>query len=71
MNFGGLSAADLELTSTIIYADREAYRSGETIPVAELARRVREVKPHFTVDHVIRTAESLLEKDLLMVTRRR
>jgi len=64
----GLSAADLELTSTIIYADREVYRCSEKVPVGELARRVREVKPHSTADHVVRMAESLLEKDLLMGT---
>jgi hypothetical protein len=68
--FGNLSAAQLELLSTIVYADREASRSGETVLVAELARRVREVKPHFTADHILRDTESLRTKDLLLATQR-
>jgi uncharacterized protein len=67
--FGHLSAADLELSSTIVYTDREAYRSLEAISLVELARRVRDVKPHFTYDQVVRHAEVLRNKGLLKAVR--
>jgi len=69
--FGNLNAADLELESTIVYTDREAYRSNESLSIAELARRVSDVKPHFTKEQVIGHAESLRSKHLLQATRNR
>jgi uncharacterized protein YwgA len=60
--FGNLSAADLELTSTIIYIDQEV---GGTIQPDDLARRVHEVKPHFKVDKIFRRIDELKAKTLL------
>jgi sensor histidine kinase YesM len=68
--FGHLTAADLELESTLVYTDREAHRSEEEVSIAELARRVRDVKPHFTNEQVVRHAESLRSKGLLKATRK-
>ncbi len=63
--FRNYSAADLELLSTLVYADREALAAGEEISMAELSRRVKEVKPRFTNDYILRQAESLNRRNLL------
>lgn len=55
--FGRYSASDLELTSTLIFVDREAYRDGRRLSKADLAKRVRQIKPHF--------AEARIESQLL------
>jgi uncharacterized protein YwgA len=60
--FGGLSAAELELASTIIYIDQEV---GGRIEPEDLARRVNEVKPHFRLDKILRRIEELETKALL------
>lgn len=62
-DFGGRTSAELELASTIIYADREAAQASETL--AELGRRVRDVKPHFDERQILEEARSLQDKDLL------
>jgi len=46
--FGGLSAAELELRSTIFFADRDIARSSEPTDAENLVERVRQIKPHFT-----------------------
>jgi uncharacterized protein len=46
--FGGLSASELELASTIVYADREFASRSEPVAPDTLVRKVREVKPRFT-----------------------
>jgi hypothetical protein len=63
--YGDFTAADLELASTLIYADREAARINERISTAELARRVKEVKPRFSSDQILQHAESLKRKRFL------
>ena len=63
--FGSHSSADLELESTIIYADREAGRKGEKLPIPELAKRVKAVKPHFDEDYILVKAMELFSKHLL------
>lgn len=63
--FGNCSAADLELASTLVYADREALAAGEKTSTAELSRRVREVKPRFRSAYILRQAESLKKRNLL------
>jgi hypothetical protein len=45
--FGGWSPGDLELASTLIYSDREAEDRGEMLTVAQLAKRVNELKPRY------------------------
>jgi len=63
--FGNYSAADLELASTLVYADREAFAAEEEISIVDLSRRVQEVKPRFLIDHILRQAEYLQRKRLL------
>jgi uncharacterized protein len=47
-SFGSLSAANLELLSTILYVDREFSQSGSLSSKTAITERVREIKPHFT-----------------------
>lgn len=61
--FGTMGSADLELASTLVYADRESPSRLQTLQ--ELARRVREVKPHFTQEQVLARARCLQDKQLL------
>ena len=61
--FGEMGSAELELASTVIYADRESPKESQTLK--ELARRVREVKPHFTEEQVFARAACLQNKNLL------
>ena len=63
--FGTLTSANLELESTIVFADREAFRNSETQTLEELARRVREIKPHFQMDSIREHAIRLCDKGLL------
>jgi hypothetical protein len=63
--FGGCTASELELLSTIVYADRELSRKSQNGTADELAHRVREVKPHFTEGHVLEKTKSLFGKGLL------
>jgi hypothetical protein len=64
--FGSKSAAELELLTTIIYADREAAQRGEKLAVRELAREVQEVKPQFLEQYIIEKIEELNRKRLLI-----
>jgi len=64
--FGAFSAAELELLSTIIYVDREFARENRKVKWEELARRVRDVKPHFSELSVIDKTKLFLDKNLLI-----
>ena len=46
--FGACSASDLELGTTILYADREFAARHEAVTQDVLVRKVRAVKPHFS-----------------------
>jgi hypothetical protein len=63
--FGSMSSAELELASTIVYADREVLRRGSRQTMAELVRRVSDVKPHFTQAQIECMAARFAEKRLL------
>lgn len=63
--FGGYSAADLELLSTIVFAKQEAVQKGESITHRELARIVGEIKPRFEVSYIMQTIAKLDAKGLL------
>lgn len=63
--FGPLSAAQLELASTIVYVDREASNADEALSVSELARKVRDVKPHFSEQQIVSRVEWLRNRNLL------
>lgn len=45
--FGGYSASDLELRSTILFVDRELSATGQKANPEEIVERVRQIKPHF------------------------
>jgi uncharacterized protein len=63
--FGRKSATELELLTTIVYADREAVRLHQKISSEELGRRVKEVKPHFSAEYVSQNVHELATKALL------
>ena len=63
--FGELDSANLELTSTIIYVDREFADAKEPTVVTDIERRVSDIKPHFSGSHIQRMVERLLRKGLL------
>jgi hypothetical protein len=63
--FGGRSAAELELLTTIIYADREAAQRREQLSTKKLAQKVGEVKPRFPEQHIVSKIEELNRKHLL------
>jgi hypothetical protein len=63
--FGGLSSADLELLSTIVYVDRE-FANGKLKQAADkLVDRVREIKPHFKKPYVENKVSFLDQQHLL------
>jgi len=57
--FGGQSATDLELTSTVVFLDREASEAAGRVSIKELAERVRAVKPRFSEGTVLDKIEAL------------
>lgn len=59
--FGKMGAADLELASTIVYADRES----DDNSIMSLAQRVRDVKPHFSLPKIRETIRKLSESGLI------
>ena len=61
--FGRRSAADLELDSTIVFVDRELTSEAKKVTHAELAERVRKVKPQFTRERILSHVSSA--QDLL------
>jgi uncharacterized protein len=48
------SAANLELLSTIVYADREAGQAHRQMAFEEFGRRVKQVKPRFSEATILR-----------------
>jgi len=63
--FGGQSASELELLSTIVYADRDALGQGRRIAFDDLRRQVKDIKPHFADDPIRQRIESLASGGLL------
>jgi hypothetical protein len=50
--FGSLSAAELELRSTILYVDREFAQRKQDFTTAAITERVRQIKPHFSTSTI-------------------
>jgi hypothetical protein len=50
--FGGMSAKELELRATLVFAERDARRRGGMMEEAELIGVVHEIKPHFTKSQI-------------------
>jgi uncharacterized protein len=63
--FGSRSAADLELLSTIVYADRESLGRRQSVSADELCRQVREIKPRFSEEYVKASILSLRDSGIL------
>jgi uncharacterized protein YwgA len=64
--FGRLTAKDLELSATIVYAEREAREmSGKSPEASSLVDVVRELKPHFSDDQIERSVERLLARSYI------
>lgn len=63
--FGRRSAIDLEMASTLVYIDRVTNAKKAKATIADLARKVHEVKPHLAFDTIEREARSLKAKGLL------
>jgi len=60
-----MTASDLELLSTIIYADREAGQKREVLNVEGLCLQVSQTKPRFTIDYIRTKVDLLIGKGLL------
>jgi uncharacterized protein len=63
--FSGMTASDLELLSTIVYADREATRDGQPLPAETLCQRVQRIKPRFAAGYIQGRIAMLRNKNLL------
>jgi hypothetical protein len=63
--FGDLGSAELELASTIVFADREVSRRGTKQTQKELVDRVHAVKPHFSEQQIANLARHLANKHFL------
>jgi uncharacterized protein YwgA len=61
--FGEENAGRLELISTIVFAHREALRKHDAISDKELAKRVNQIKPHFSEEIILETIQELRIKD--------
>src|SRR5580704_11475440 len=57
--FGSLNSAQLELTSTIVYVDREFAERKQQGSISDIAARVNEIKPHFSREQVRGFVEDL------------
>lgn len=66
--FGGMTSADLELASTIIYVDREFYGERKRFEPEEIVARVREIKPHFSQQQIEKSFDSLFRNELIIST---
>jgi uncharacterized protein YwgA len=63
--FGHLSAGELELRSTIFFADRELNQAGKTTTDRDLATTVHKIKPHFSVPAILERMHEMAAKGLL------
>ena len=61
--FGTRNSADLELASTIIFADREEEPASQEID--GLVRKVHQVKPHFDEDRISQRIDELQRNGLI------
>ncbi len=63
--FGNRSALDLEMASTLVYIDRALGEKGATVSIADLAKKVRDVKPHLAANIIENEARKLSQKGIL------
>ncbi|QDU36782.1 hypothetical protein Mal4_10800 [Maioricimonas rarisocia] len=65
--FGNCSASELELVSTIVFANREMTRKGQAYSRESLSRRVRAIKPQFDEDYILGQIDRLVTSDVLSI----
>jgi hypothetical protein len=65
-SFASRSARDLENASTLVFIDRSVAERGDRLTLAELARKVHDVKPHLATPLIEQEARSLREQELFM-----
>jgi hypothetical protein len=63
--FGNRSALDLEMASTLVYIDRALAEEGATVSIAELSKKVHDVKPHLTTTAIESEAKNLNARGFL------
>jgi uncharacterized protein len=63
--FGGLTAPELELYSTIVFADRENLKEGKTVSLEELATQANRIKPRFPFSYVLNKSRKALDRGFL------
>lgn len=61
--FGGFTAKELELRSTIVYLDREIKRSRKSLDRGGFIGLVKKIKPRFTEETIEKALEELEKKD--------
>ena len=66
--FSNMTASDLELVSTIVYADREAGQQGKTLDIDDLCRQVSQIKPRFSLEYIRSRVDLMMNKRLLHST---
>lgn len=66
--FGNLNSAELELSSTIVYVDRELLELHQRASIDVVTQRVHDIKPHFTREQVRSFVEGLVEEGVLTAT---
>ncbi len=64
--FGHRTAADLELLSTIVFADQEATQQHKCVSHAELARNVKAIKQRFSEEYILKCIGDLDAKGILV-----
>jgi hypothetical protein len=65
--FGNLSAADLEIESTIFYVAKEAQQEGRLLGDDALVKSVKSIKPHHSVSRIEAGLERLRRRNLFPV----
>lgn len=64
--FGGYSALDLEMLSTLIFVDRAAADNKEDLSDLEAVRRVRDVKPYLSKENIRNSVDTLKQNGYLL-----
>jgi uncharacterized protein len=66
--FGNYGAAELELRSTVLFVDRDLSSTDHRLPAGDLAKRVRQIKPHFSDEVILKRINEMNEGGLLQST---
>jgi hypothetical protein len=66
--FGKFNSAELELTSTIVYVDREFADRKKDGSISDVTSRVHDIKAHFTVEQIQGFVDALLNHHVLIST---